>query len=60
MTKKLAETNPYLRDPKKRQEILLRQALESSAFEGARGLKVQLAFSKPKAKARLKKSVKGS
>lgn len=39
MTKPLIETNPYLRDPKKREEMLERNARESSAFEGARGLK---------------------
>jgi len=34
----LAESNPYLRDPKKRRAWLEENARESSAFEGARGL----------------------
>lgn len=38
MTKPLADTNPFLKDPKRRAEILLRQTVDSSAFEGARGL----------------------
>ena len=34
----LAETNPYLRDTDKRAEILLRQTIDSCAYEGIRGL----------------------
>jgi hypothetical protein len=35
----LAETNPYIRDPEKRRRMLEENALASSVFEGARGLK---------------------
>jgi hypothetical protein len=35
----LIETNPYLRDPEARRRMLEEDALDSSAFEGARGLK---------------------
>jgi hypothetical protein len=35
----LAETNPYLRDPEMRRRMLEEDALDSSVFEGARGLK---------------------
>lgn len=41
MKKTLIHTNPYLRDPARREALLRRQALNSSVFEGARGLKVQ-------------------
>jgi hypothetical protein len=34
----LIETNPYLRDPKKRMEMLIEDAYQSSIFEGAEGL----------------------
>ncbi len=45
MKKFLAETNPYLRDEKKRLADNRLQALESSFFEGARGLKLESAES---------------
>lgn len=35
----LAETNPYMRDPEMRRRLLEEDALDSSVFEGARGLK---------------------
>lgn len=35
----LAETNPYIRDPEARRRLIEENALDSSAFEGARGLK---------------------
>jgi hypothetical protein len=34
----LIESNPYLRDPKRRRRWLEENALDSAAFEGARGL----------------------
>ncbi len=37
--KPLSETNPYLRDPQVRRRLLERNARDSSAFEGARGIK---------------------
>lgn len=42
MEKPLAETNPYLKDLQKRAELLRRQVINSSAFEGIRGLQSQL------------------
>jgi hypothetical protein len=36
--KPLSQTNPYIRDPKTRRRLLEENALDSSAFEGARGL----------------------
>ena len=41
MKKKLAETSPFLRDPKVRALENRQQALDSSVFEGARGLKAR-------------------
>jgi hypothetical protein len=38
----LAETNPYIRDPERRRRLLEENALDSSVFEGARGLKAAL------------------
>ena len=35
----LIKTNPYLATSKARRDMLLRSAMDSSAFEGARGLK---------------------
>jgi hypothetical protein len=35
----LIDTNPYLRDTEARRRMLEEDALDSSAFEGARGLK---------------------
>ena len=34
----LSEVNPYLKDPQKRAKIILRQVVDSSAFEGIQGL----------------------
>ncbi|MBM4019190.1 MAG: hypothetical protein FJ288_12830 [Planctomycetes bacterium] len=34
----LIKTNPYLRDPKRRRRWIEENALDSAAFEGARGL----------------------
>lgn len=34
----LAKTNPHLRDPQNRRMLLLRNAVDSSVFEGATGL----------------------
>ena len=34
----LAETNPYLRDPETRRRLIEDSTLDSSVFEGARGL----------------------
>jgi hypothetical protein len=36
--KSLVESNPYLRDPKKRRQMLEENARASSMMEGARGL----------------------
>ncbi len=59
--KPLIETNPYLRDPEQRRRLLERNALDSSAFEGARGLTPHKAEgSSPSKIASKKKSVKGS
>lgn len=38
MKKTLIHTNPHLADPERRAWLIHRQALESSIFEGARGL----------------------
>ena len=58
----LLETNPYLRDPETRRRMLERNALDSSAFEGARGLKPRdpQPPSSPRDTARKKKAVKSS
>ena len=58
----LLETNPYLRDPETRRWMLKENALNSSAFEGARGLKSRYPQppSAPCATARKKKAVKSS
>ena len=58
----LLETNPYLRDPETRRRTLERNALDSSAFEGARGLKPRdpQPSSAPRDTARKKKAVKSS
>ena len=34
----LAESNPHLRDPQRRRQILAENAWQSSVFEGANGL----------------------
>lgn len=69
--KALVETNAYLRRPAARRRMLVHNALESSIFEGASGLRAKKA-AKPKAhvvgrkgrrplsKAASKKAVKGS
>lgn len=58
----LLNTNPYLRDPETRRRMLERNALDSSAFEGARGLKPcePQPPSVPRESARKKKAVKSS
>ena len=58
----LIETNPYLRDPETRRRMLERNALDSSAFEGARGLKPREPQppSAPRVIARKKKAAKSS
>lgn len=38
MKKFLAETNPYLKNRKFREEMILRQSIDSNAFEGVHGL----------------------
>ena len=55
------ETNP-LRNPETRRRMLERNALDSSAFEGARGLKPRDAQppAAPRDNARKKKAVKSS
>lgn len=61
--KPLAETNAYLRDQEQRRRLLVKNALDSCAFEGARGLTDQ-AVSPPlprrRSNAARKKTVKGS
>lgn len=59
----LAESNPYLRDPKTRRRILEKNARASCAFEGARGLKspsLQAEDVPPRSMASRKKSDKAS
>ncbi len=50
----LLETNPYLRDPETRRRMLERNALDSSTFEGAWGLKPR--DTQPRASVRTKKN----
>lgn len=57
MAKFLAETNPYLVDPKQRAEIIQRQVIDSNAFEGLQGLGQRL---KPSALANKIDSLKQS
>lgn len=45
------ENNPYLADPEKRAELIRRQALESSIFEGATHLTEKDLLAVPKARA---------
>jgi hypothetical protein len=58
----LAETNPYIRDPERRRRVLEENALDSSAFEGVRGLvpsrKPQPERAKPRSIASKKKAAK--
>lgn len=56
----LLETNSYLRDPETRRLMLERNALDSSAFEGARGLKPRDTQPKPRRTASAKKPAKSS
>jgi hypothetical protein len=59
----LAETNPYIRDPEMRRRLLEEDALDSSVFEGARGLKPSSAHpetDKRRSIASRKKPVKAS
>jgi len=39
MRRSLVETNPYLANPERREQMLVRNAIDSSAIEGARGLR---------------------
>lgn len=58
----MAETNPYLRDPERRQRMLEENARQSSFYEGARGLKMPSHSSSPERRAAIasrKKAVKG-
>ncbi len=41
MAKPLAETNPYIGSPEANRRSVIRSCLESSAFEGAEGLKAE-------------------
>ena len=41
--KPLIETNPYLKDPLLREELILRSVISSSAVEGIRPLKKDIA-----------------
>ncbi|MCC6581056.1 MAG: hypothetical protein IT440_11505 [Phycisphaeraceae bacterium] len=45
----LTQSNPYLRDPEAVRRMLERNALDSSMFEGARGLKQSAAQLQPEA-----------
>ncbi len=59
MKKTLAETNPYIRSAEDRLRIIIRNSLQSSILEGARGLRVdsfQEALAKARASARSKKA----
>ena len=59
----LAETNPYIRDPEMRRRLLEEDALDSSVFEGARGLKPSSAQNPPdkrRSMASRKRSAKAS
>ncbi len=61
--KPLIETNPYLRDPEKREQYLERNTYDSSVFEGARGLRKPAshsAASRPRSRASVKKAVRAS
>lgn len=63
MAEPLAKTNKYISNAATRAEILRRQAIESSAFEGIHGLdQVDLASTSAKADSRAprKKAVKGA
>ena len=42
MKKTLAQTNPYIRSPEVRLRIIIRNALQSSILEGARGLRTDV------------------
>jgi Fic family protein len=50
--KSLKETNPYLKDPLLREELILRSVISSSAIEGVRPSKKDLARLKELANAR--------
>jgi hypothetical protein len=58
----LVESNPHLSDPVKRRKMLARNAIDSCAFEGARGLKAPSVnqSSDDDASAELKKSRNGA
>jgi hypothetical protein len=59
----LLETNPYLRDPEKRRQMLEENAYQSSVFEGAQGLTPPAQSAKPAKRrsiAARKKSVSAS
>lgn len=50
--KPLKETNPYLKDPLLREELILRSVISSSAVEGVRPSKEELARLKEVVEAR--------
>lgn len=50
--KSLKETNPYLKDPLLREELILRSVISSSAVEGIRPSKEELARLKELVEAR--------
>ena len=57
MSKPLSETNPYLLDSKKRQEMIFRSVLSSSAIEGVhKAAEEALAVKKNSAPARPEKT----
>jgi hypothetical protein len=51
----LLHTNPYLRSARLRERMLIRNALASSIFEGARGLRTQRRVPTLRVKALVKK-----
>lgn len=62
MKKSLITTNPYIRDEQRREQLLLRNVRDSSAFEGARGLKAPADYSTSRSERRnasRKKTVSG-
>jgi len=58
--KPLSQTNPHLRDPKKRVAMVVRNVIASSVFEGARGLSAKSLRQCAEAALRDKASTKNS
>ena len=56
----LLRTNPYLQSPVQRERMLIRNAISSSVYEGARGLRVGCKLRALRAKASAKKRVSKS